>query len=180
LNSRSPRKSRPTASMASQSQRGTEGSNLVPSSGSVWRTFGIPRRTPRECLGAQPRSADRLPRCGTRPLNSAIGGSADRRRSARSRVDDQVGRCRSETMPTGIMAEHLEYCGLCDGCPRPQLRQDLRIRFQRPTCLDIARIMSRNQFRPLGANKPTTVFLLAHVIRCRRHYSRPTAARPEA
>jgi hypothetical protein len=22
--------------------------------------------------------------------------------------------------------------------------------------------MSRNQFRPLGANKPTTVFLLAH------------------
>ena len=58
------------------------------------------------------------------------------------------------------MAEHLECCGLCDGCPRPQLRQDLRIRFQRPACLDIARIMSRNQFRPLGANKPTTVFLL--------------------
>jgi hypothetical protein len=34
------------------------------SSGSVWRTFGIPRRTPRECLGAQPRSADAYPAAG--------------------------------------------------------------------------------------------------------------------
>jgi K+-transporting ATPase, c chain len=83
-------------------------------------------------------------------------------RSSRSCIDDEAGRCRSEIMPAGTMAEHLEYCGLCDGCPRPQLRQYLRICFQRATCLDVARIMPRNQFRPLGANKPGSVFLLAH------------------
>lgn len=139
LNSRSPRKSRPTASMASQSQRGTQGSNLVPSSGSVWRTFGIPRRTPRECLEAQPRSADRLPRCGTRPLNSAIGGSADCRRSARSRVDDQVGRCRSETMPTGVWRSILSAVDFATGVPDRSLDKTFGSAFSaRPASISLA------------------------------------------
>jgi hypothetical protein len=85
-----------------------------------------------------------------------------RHRSVRSRIDQEVGRCRSEIVPSGTMAKNLECCGLCNRCPSAQLKEHFRICVQRPTCLDIACIMTRNQFSPSGTNKPGTILLLAH------------------
>ena len=61
-----------------------------------------------------------------------------------------------------IAAQHFEHCRFWDGCSRPQLRQDLRIGFQCPARLGIARIMLGNEITPLRANKPGSVLFLAH------------------
>ena len=75
---------------------------------------------------------------GTYPLNSATGRRS-RRRLARSGIDDQVDRRGSETMPAGIMAEHLEYVDFATGVPDLSLDSTFGSAFSaRPASISLA------------------------------------------